>query len=295
MQSDDFRDYDAAANHVRSSIVTSPPLMTRPGTAGTRSAFVSSLRSASASQRRPSSAILGPGQHATSCVKAKATNRLTQITVPTSQDIRSTIFPSSPAPFIESKVHVGFANMQPNIARQQSAEQHGGPDGRSVEAASTVKFVDICRENNAADMNPDNLTTPFTRCSRAQLKPALPRPGYVIAPAKMKIVVELEKAIADARASDQSGFMYNEEAMEQRKMGRSIAFLRVLKKVEQSMPKLETVLSPIVAELQDFFGRILSALFIIVSFCCLCTSPRGFLMFLSQSIRRTTIDCSKNA
>ena len=84
--------------------------------------------------------------------------------------------------------------------------------------------------------------------------PALPRPGYVIAPAKMKIVVDLEKAVADACVSDQSGLIFNEEAIENRKIRRSVAFLKVLKTLERSMPKLETVLSPIVAELEEFFG-----------------------------------------
>jgi hypothetical protein len=246
MDGDDWQEYDAAASTVRSSVVTSPTLAAR-GMTGMRQTFVASLRSTSASQRRPASAILGPNQHASSCVKAKEALRLSQVSVPTSQDIRSTIFPLSPAPFIESKVHVGIANLQPNFPRPKSRDL-------SFEAASTVKFVDICRENDAASMNPDNLTTPFTRCSRAQLKPALPRAGYIIAPAKMKIVVELEKVLADACATGHSSFNLTEEAAEQTRVQRSRAFLGVLKTLEQSMPKLETILSPIVAELEEFFG-----------------------------------------
>jgi len=249
MESDDLQDFDAAAKSVHSSVLISPATMTRPGTAVDRSSFVTNLRSTSASQRRPSSAILGANQHAATCVKVKAALRLTQITVPTSRDIRTTIFPSSPAPFIESKLHVGIANMQPNIPRPQSAMHD-----ESLEAASTVKFVDLCRENDAAGMNPDNLTTPFSRCSRTQLKPALPRPGYVIAPAKMKIVVDLEKAIAVACTSGQGSLQSTEEQLDETKLNRSRAFLKVLKTLEECMPKLETVLSPIAAELEDFFG-----------------------------------------
>ena len=251
MEHDDLQDFDAAAKSVHSSVLIQTATMTRPGTAVNRSSLVSSLRSTSASLRRPSSAILGPNQNAASCVKAKAAVRLTQITVPTSHDIRSIIFPSSPAPFIESKLHVGIANMQPNIQRPQSAARD-----ESLEAiASTIKFVDLCRENDAAGMNPDNLTTPFTRCSRTQLKPALPRPGYVVAPAKMKIVVDLEKAIAVACTSGQGSLHSTEEQLDETKLDRSRAFLKVLKTLEGSMPKLETVLSPIAAELEDFFGR----------------------------------------
>ena len=266
MESDDFQEFDAAAKKLRSSVLIPPSLNARPGTAGNRAAFLSSLRPAGALQRRPSSAILGPNQHASSCVKAKAAIRLTQITVPTSQDIRSTMFPSSPAPFIASKIHVGIANMQPNIARPVSGGKgfggsvgSGGSGARddSFEAASTVKFVDICREHDAGDMNPDNMTTPFTRCSRTQLKPALPRPGYVIAPAKMKIVVDLEKAIDCARGHNQGSFNATEESIEKPKFLRVRAFLKVLKTLEQAMPKLETILSPVVAELEDFFGTFL--------------------------------------
>jgi hypothetical protein len=241
MESDDFQDYDAAAKNVRSSVVISPTLPDRAGTPGNRLQFVASLRSTGDLQRRPASAILGPNQHASSCVKAKAAVRLTQISVPTSQDIRGSLFPPNPVPFIESKVHVGIANMQANMPRPKSAARD-----LSFESSSTVKFIDICRENDATGMNPDNLTTPFTRCSRAQLKPALPRPGYVVAPAKMKIVVDLEKALSEARASVQSSFDITEEAMEQTRVRRSRAFLGVLKNLEQCMPKLETVLSPIV-------------------------------------------------
>jgi hypothetical protein len=266
MQSDDFQEYDAAAKKLRSSVLIPPSFNAHPGTAGNRTAFLSSLRPAGALQRRPSSAILGPNQHASSCVKAKAAIRLTQITVPTSQDIRGTMFPSSPAPFIDSKIHVGIANMQPNIARPVSAGKGFGASGGSggsggsgarddsFEAASTVKFVDICREHDAGDMNPDNMTTPFTRCSRTQLKPALPRPGYVIAPAKMKIVVDLEKAIDCARGRNQGSFNATEESIEKTKFHRVRAFLKVLKTLEQAMPKLETILSPVAAELEDFFG-----------------------------------------
>ncbi len=251
MEHDDLQDFDAAAKSVHSSVLIQTATMTRPGTAVNRSGLVSSLRSTSASLRRPSSAILGPNQNAASCVKAKAAVRLTQITVPTSHDIRSTIFPSSPAPFIESKLHVGIANMQPNIQRPHSAAR----DESLETIASTIKFVDLCRENDAAGMNPDNLTTPFTRCSRTQLKPALPRPGYVVAPAKMKIVVDLEKAIAVACTSGQGCLHSTEEQLDETKLDRSRAFLKVLKTLEGSMPKLETVLSPIAAELEDFFGR----------------------------------------
>jgi hypothetical protein len=252
MDSEDLQDYDAAAKNLRSSVVLSPGLMFRAGTAGNRLTFVSSLRSTSEIQRRPASAIIGPNQHASSCVKAKAANRLTHISVPTSNDIRGTLFPSNPTPFIDSKVHVGIANMQPNLPRPKSAARDS-----SFEAAATVKFVDICRENDAAGLNPDNLTTPFTRCSRAQLKPALPRPGYVVAPAKMKIVVDLEKALADASACAQSSVNASEEDAEQARVRRSRAFLTVLKTVEHYMPKLETILSPIVSELEDFFGSCL--------------------------------------
>jgi hypothetical protein len=249
MEGDDFQDYDAATRNVHSSVLISPALTAHPGTSRKRSNLASSLLSSTALQRRPSSAILVPNQHASFCVKAKAAIRLTQITVPTSQEIRSTIFPSSPAPCIDSKVHVGFANLKPNIPRPKSVARD-----ESLEAASTVKFIDICREHDAADINPDNMTTPFTRCSRAQLKPALPRPGYVVAPAKMKIVLDLEKAIEHARASDQGFFDPNEDSIEKRKFLRVRSFFKVLKTLEQSMPKLETILSPVVLELEDFFG-----------------------------------------
>jgi hypothetical protein len=280
MEGEDFQDYDAAANNVRSSVLISPTLTAQPGSAGKRSKLVSSLRSTSELQRRPSSAMLLPSQHASFCVKAKAAVRLTQITVPTSQDIRSTIFPSSPAPYIDSQVHVGIANMRPNMPRPKSATRD-----ESFEAASTVKFIDICREHEAADLNPDNMTTPFTRCSRAQLKPALPRPGYVVAPAKMKIVVDLEKEIDHARTSDQGSFNATEDSIEKRKILRVRAFLKVLKSLEQSMPKLETVLSPVVAELEDFFGAFPKSNSYIahISFIAL------FLLFFSSPNPRSTL------
>jgi hypothetical protein len=249
MEGEDFQHYNTAAHNVRMSTLISPTLIAHPGTAVSWSNAVSSVRSTSAKQRRPSSAILVPNQHASFCVKAKATVRLTQITVPTSQEIRSKMLPSSPAPCADSKVYVGISNMKPNIARPKSAARD-----ESFEAASTIKFVDICREHDAADMNPDNMTTPFTRCSREHLKPALPRPGYVVAPAKMKIVVDLEKAIHHARESDQGIFNASEESIESRKFVRIGAILKVLKTLEQSMPKLETILSPVVEELEDFFG-----------------------------------------